>query len=148
MEQFITSKSISNRKDYTDIKRTVFVYGFYFGIDKITLQTICKYYDNADLDITYKFATNDQELNATNFKRKDVLDSEGEPVYDTIQEQELIEGIPQFNEDESPKMIDVHVKKTIGLYDYFKEMANQPVPLIAMFQSIVSDNDLLGTYDV
>lgn len=148
MENSITSKDISNRKDYAEIKRKVFVKGFYFGTEQITLQTVCMYFDANGKDITYKFAPNIKELIANNFKRKDVLDAENNLVFDAIPEQEVVDGLPIFNEDGTPKMVEKQVKRTIGLYDYFKNLANQPVPLIAMFQSIINDNDLLGTYDI
>lgn len=148
MENSIFAKKISNHPLFTDVERFVHIVNDNRREGNITLECVLQYVQNGN-DITKSFANNSFFLIADNNRRKKVYQADGiTPVMEDYEEQEVVDGTPQYNEDNTPKMTTKQRIKTIGLYDYFKALMDMPISTNSQYDTTIEMNDLAGKFNI
>lgn len=136
MSDKIIQVDLSNHPTYKDIndnpiERKAFVSRIEidFMQKSIILYCYIKFYNNNGHDITSDFNTKSVILPATSTMMIVDTDENGEPIMETVQKHEIINGQFQYNQDNTPKMIEIEQIKMISFYDKLINFIDEPVPL-------------------
>lgn len=137
METYYYTKFISNRKDFTNIKKKCCVKTILFDGENqnISVSYKIKYYDENDIDITNKFAINEGFLYSDN-KLQILINQYFQQVFQQIYKNtngDIVtiddpEAIPQYSQ--------------IGLYDYLitiQDNGAKPKDVLALY---IQRNDI------
>lgn len=146
--KIIRSKKISNHNLFNNIERIVHIVHDDRKNDTIILECVIQYLKDG-IDVSKSFANTPVFLIADNNKRKTVYQKDGIiPIIEDYETHEIIDGVPQYNEDNTPKMITLQRPKTIGLYDYFKTLMDLPISTNSQYDTTIEMNDLAGKFNI
>lgn len=146
--KIILSKKISNHNLFNNVERYVHIIRDDRKNESIILECVIQYFKDG-IDVSKSFSSTPVFLTADNYRRKTLYEADGiTPKLEEYQEQELVEGVPQFNEDNTPKMITLSREKTIGLYDYFKKLMALPISTNSQYNTTIEMNDAIGRFNI
>ncbi len=146
--KIIFSKKISNHNLFNNVERFVHIVRDDRKNNSIVLECVIQYFKDG-VDVSKSFANTPVFLTADNYIRKTLYEADGiTPQRENYEEQELIDGVPQYNEDNTPKMITLSRYKTIGLYDYFKTLMALPISTNSQYNDTIQMNDASGRFNI
>ena len=134
---------VNNRLDFPTIKKEVVLlkHSINWEAEEIIMYTRVLYYDENNVDITYRFKANEPVLTATNAKIQTLYAADG---VTPLQVQQSINGVLQVDDNNNPIMIN----STIGEYDYLIAMVQVPVTLSQLYIQYILINDAKGNFSL
>lgn len=152
----LPATKISNHPTFPDVERYVRIESDIRTKQSIKLECLVQYFKN-NVDISEEMSKKSFLLIADNTQRKNLYvlngvtkysaDNGATPLMEDVLEHEVINTVPQYNEDMSPKMITVQKQKSIGLFEYFQILMTAPVSTKSQYDTTLLMNDQAGRFN-